>query len=388
MLKNEMSVASSKFEYEKAQTVKEKLRALDGYQSKSTIVSAGVDSVDVFTIEIENNLAFFNYMVIHNGAIIHAYSSEVNCYHDETIEEVSEKIIPSLRSLYSSTCKEILVENELDQNSDTYHFFIPKRGDKKQLIELSKKNIFFYRQEKKKREFLKTPKKQIDDILEQVQRDLKLTELPRQIECFDNSNFQGTNAVSACVVFENGKASKKDYRHFNVKTVEGPDDFATMKEVVFRRYSRLINECKSLPQLIVIDGGKGQLSAALEILDELGLRRKIAIIGIAKRIEEIFFPGDSKAIVLDKRSETLKLLQQIRDEAHRFGITHHRNRRSKTGLISELDLLKGIGPKTKEKLFKDFKTLSNIKKASKEDLKKSVGPKFSKIIEDWLGTNL
>jgi len=388
MLKNEMSVASSKFEYEKAQTVKEKLRALDGYQSKSTIVSAGVDSVDVFTIEIENNLAFFNYMVIHNGAIIHAYSSEVNCYHDETIEEVSEKIIPSLRSLYSSTCKEILVENELDQNSDTYHFFIPKRGDKKQLIELSKKNIFFYRQEKKKREFLKTPKKQIDDILEQVQRDLKLTELPRQIECFDNSNFQGTNAVSACVVFENGKASKKDYRHFNVKTVEGPDDFATMKEVVFRRYSRLINECKSLPQLIVIDGGKGQLSAALEILDELGLRRKIAIIGIAKRIEEIFFPGDSKAIVLDKRSETLKLLQQIRDEAHRFGITHHRNRRSKTGLISELDLLKGIGPKTKEKLFKDFKTLSNIKKVSKEDLKKSVGPKFSKIIEDWLGTNL
>ncbi|MFM7662679.1 MAG: excinuclease ABC subunit UvrC [Bacteroidota bacterium] len=388
MLKNEMNVASSKFEYEKAQTVKEKLRALDGYQSKSTIVSAGVDSVDVFTIEIENNLAFFNYMVIHNGAIIHAYSSEVNCYHDETIEEVSEKIIPSLRSLYSSTCKEILVEKELDQNSDTYHFFIPKRGDKKQLIELSKKNIFFYRQEKKKREILKTPKKQIDDILEQVQRDLKLTELPRQIECFDNSNFQGTNAVSACVVFENGKASKKDYRHFNVKTVEGPDDFATMKEVVFRRYSRLINECKSLPQLIVIDGGKGQLSAALEILDELGLRSKIAIIGIAKRIEEIFFPGDSKAIVLDKRSETLKLLQQIRDEAHRFGITHHRNRRSKTGLISELDLLKGIGPKTKEKLFKDFKTLSNIKKASKEDLKKSVGPKFSKIIEDWLGKNM
>lgn len=387
MLKNEMNKAAANFEYEKAQFLKEKLLALDGHQSKSTIVSAGIDSVDVFTAEIENGTAFFNYLVIYNGAIIHAYSSEVNCYHEETIEEVCEKIIPSLRSLYSSKSKEILVENELLSNSDSYQFFVPQRGDKKQLLELSKKNIFFYRQEKRKREFLKTPEKHFEDILQQVQKDLKLTDIPFHIECFDNSNFQGTNAVSACVVFKNGKASKSDYRHFNVKTVEGPDDFATMKEVVFRRYSRLINEDQPLPQLIIIDGGKGQLGAALEVLNELNLRGKIAIIGLAKRIEEVFYPGDSKAIILDRRSETLKLLQQMRDEAHRFGITHHRNKRSKSSIKSELDLIPGIGPKTKEKLFKDFKTISTIKKASKESLILSVGEKYTRLLIDWLAIN-
>jgi len=387
MLKNEMNKAAANFEFEKAQVLKEKLHALEGYQSKSTIVSAGIDSVDVCTAEIENGTAFFNYLVIYNGAIIHAYSSEVNCYHEETIEEVCEKIIPSVRSLYSSKSKEILVENELLLNSDSYQFFVPQRGDKKQLLELSKKNIFFYRQEKRKREFLKTPEKHFEDILQQVQKDLKLTDIPFHIECFDNSNFQGTNAVSACVVFKNGKASKSDYRHFNVKTVEGPDDFATMKEVVFRRYSRLLNEDQPLPQLIIIDGGKGQLGAALEVLDELNLRGKIAIIGLAKRIEEVFYPGDSKAIILDRRSETLKLLQQMRDEAHRFGITHHRNKRSKSSIKSELDLIPGIGPKTKEKLFKDFKTISTIKKASKESLILSVGEKYTRLLIDWLAIN-
>jgi excinuclease ABC subunit C len=387
MLKSEMNQAAANFEFEKAQVLKEKLLALEGYQSKSTIVSSGIESVDVFTAEIENGTAFFNYLVIYNGAIIHAYSSEVNCYHEETVEEVSEKIIPSLRSLYSSKSKEILVEAELRSNNEEYIYFVPQRGDKKQLIELSKKNIFFYRQEKRKREFLKTPERQYEEILDQVQKDLKLKDIPLHIECFDNSNFQGTNAVSACVVFKNGKASKADYRHFNVKTVEGPDDFATMKEVVFRRYSRLLNENQSLPQLIVIDGGKGQLGAALEVLEELNLRGKIAIIGLAKRIEEVFYPGDSKAIILDRRSETLKLLQQMRDEAHRFGITHHRNKRSKSSIKSELDSISGIGPKTKEKLFKDFKTISIIKKASKESLVKSVGQKYSRILEDWILKN-
>jgi excinuclease ABC subunit C len=387
MLKSEMNQAAANFEFEKAQALKEKLLALEGYQSKSTIVSSGIESVDVFTAEIENGTAFFNYLVIYNGAIIHAYSSEVNCYHEETVEEVSEKIIPSLRSLYSSKSKEILVEAELRLINEEYIYFVPQRGDKKQLIELSKKNIFFYRQEKRKREFLKTPEKQHEEILDQVQKDLKLKDIPLHIECFDNSNFQGTNAVSACVVFKNGKASKADYRHFNVKTVEGPDDFATMKEVVFRRYSRLLNENQSLPQLIVIDGGKGQLGAALEALEELNLRGKIAIIGLAKRIEEVFYPGDSKAIILDRRSETLKLLQQMRDEAHRFGITHHRNKRSKSSIKSELDSISGIGPKTKEKLFKDFKTISIIKKASKESLVKSVGEKYSRILEDWILKN-
>ena len=387
MLKSEMNQAAANFEFEKAQVLKEKLLALEGYQSKSTIVSSGIESVDVFTAEIENGTAFFNYLVIYNGAIIHAYSSEVNCYHEEPVEEVSEKIIPSLRSLYSSKSKEILVEAELRSNNEEYIYFVPQRGDKKQLIELSKKNIFFYRQEKRKREFLKTPERQYEEILDQVQKDLKLKDIPLHIECFDNSNFQGTNAVSACVVFKNGKASKADYRHFNVKTVEGPDDFATMKEVVLRRYSRLLNENQSLPQLIVIDGGKGQLGAALEVLEELNLRGKIAIIGLAKRIEEVFYPGDSKAIILDRRSETLKLLQQMRDEAHRFGITHHRNKRSKSSIKSELDSISGIGPKTKEKLFKDFKTISSIKKASKESLIKSVGDKYSRILEDWILKN-
>jgi excinuclease ABC subunit C len=387
MLKSEMNQAAANFEFEKAQALKEKLLALEGYQSKSTIVSSGIESVDVFTAEIENGIAFFNYLVIYNGAIIHAYSSEVNCYHEETVEEVSEKIIPSLRSLYSSKSKEILVEAELRLINEEYIYFVPQRGDKKQLIELSKKNIFFYRQEKRKREFLKTPEKQHEEILDQVQKDLKLKDIPLHIECFDNSNFQGTNAVSACVVFKNGKASKADYRHFNVKTVEGPDDFATMKEVVLRRYSRLLNENQPLPQLIVIDGGKGQLGAALEVLEELNLRGKIAIIGLAKRIEEVFYPGDSKAIILDRRSETLKLLQQMRDEAHRFGITHHRNKRSKSSIKSELDSISGIGPKTKEKLFKDFKTISSIKKASKESLIKSVGEKYCRILEDWIAKN-
>jgi excinuclease ABC subunit C len=382
-----MHEASANFEFEKAQVLKEKLLALEGYQSKSTIVSAGVDSVDVFSCEIEIGTAFFNYMVIQNGAIIHAFSSEVICYHEETFDEVIEKIIPSLRKLYNSHSKEILVENEPQISCDDYRFFVPQRGDKKQLLELSKKNIFFYRQEKRKRQFLQTPEKHYDEILERVQSDLRLGERPVHIECFDNSNFQGTNAVSACVVFKNGKPSKADYRHFNVKTVVGPDDFATMKEVVYRRYARLLNENQPLPQLIVIDGGKGQLGAALEVLNELNLRGEIAIIGLAKRIEEVFFPGDVKAIILDRRSETLKLLQQMRDEAHRFGITHHRNRRSKSGIQSELDTIPGIGPKMKEKLYKDFKTISNIKAASKEALLQSIGKKYSSILMDWLTAN-
>ena len=387
MLKNNMHEASANFEFEKAQVLKEKLLALEGYQSKSTIVSAGIESVDVFSCEIEIGTAFFNYMVIQNGAIIHAFSSEVICYHEETFDEVIEKIIPSLRKLYNSHSKEILIEKETQITFDDYRFFVPQRGDKKQLLELSKKNIFFYRQEKRKRQFLQTPEKHFDEILERVQSDLRLSDRPVHIECFDNSNFQGTNAVSACVVFKNGKPSKADYRHFNVKTVVGPDDFATMKEVVYRRYARLLNENQPLPQLIVIDGGKGQLGAALEVLNELNLRGKIAIVGLAKRIEEVFFPGDLNAIILDRRSETLKLLQQMRDEAHRFGITHHRNRRSKSGIQSELDTIPGIGPKMKEKLYKDFKTISNIKSATKEALVQSIGKKYSSILLDWLTAN-
>jgi excinuclease ABC subunit C len=387
LLKNKMHDFAANFKFEKAQSYKEKLQALEGYQSKSTIVSSSLESVDVFSCVIENSTAYFNYMVIVNGAIIHAYSSEVQCFHEESFDEVTEKILPPLRELYNSNSKEVLVEQIPTFGNQNFTFFVPQRGDKKQLIELSNRNIFFYRQEKRKREFLKSPEKEYDDILEKVKHDLKLSVLPIHIECFDNSNFQGTNAVSACVVFKNGKSSKADYRHFNVKTVEGPDDFATMKEVVHRRYSRLLKENQPLPQLIVIDGGKGQLGAALEVIDELDLRGKIAIIGLAKRIEEVFYPGDTKAILLDRRSETLKLLQQMRDEAHRFGITHHRNKRSKSSIQSELDTIKGIGPKTKEKLLKDFKTISNIKSVSEEELIESVGKAMAGKIAYWRNSN-
>jgi len=387
LLKNKMHDFAANFKFEKAQSYKEKLQALEGYQSKSTIVSSSLESVDVFSCVIENSTAYFNYMVIVNGAIIHAYSSEVQCFHEESFDEVTEKILPPLRELYNSNSKEVLVEQIPTFENQNFTFFVPQRGDKKQLIELSNRNIFFYRQEKRKREFLKSPEKEYDDILEKVKHDLKLSVLPIHIECFDNSNFQGTNAVSACVVFKNGKSSKADYRHFNVKTVEGPDDFATMKEVVHRRYSRLLKENQPLPQLIVIDGGKGQLGAALEVIDELDLRGKIAIIGLAKRIEEVFYPGDTKAILLDRRSETLKLLQQMRDEAHRFGITHHRNKRSKSSIQSELDTIKGIGPKTKEKLLKDFKTISNIKSVSEEELIESVGKAMAWKIMEWRKMN-
>ena len=388
LLKRRMQESAERYNFEQAQVYKEKLNLLEGYQSKSTVVSTSIEALDVFTCLIIETTAYFNYLVIHHGAIIHAYTSEVNCYHDETQAEVIEKMIPKLKELYSSSSKEVLVEEIPLFPDNSYQFSIPQRGDKKQLLELSKRNIFYYQQEKKKRAFLQTPEKKYEDILNQMQKDLKLAETPVHIECFDNSNFQGTNAVSACVVFKNAKASKADYRHFNVKTVEGPDDFATMKEVVFRRYSRLLNEEKPLPQLIVIDGGKGQLSAALEVLNELNLRGKIAIIGLAKRIEEVFYPGDTKAIILDRRSETLKVLQQLRDEAHRFGITHHRNKRSKSSIHSELDAIPGIGPKTKEKLLKDFKSVTRIKSAEQQELEKSIGLAGAKKILSWRGSLL
>jgi excinuclease ABC subunit C len=388
LLKRRMQESAERYNFEQAQVYKEKLNLLEGYQSKSTVVSTSIEALDVFSCLIIETTAYFNYLVIQHGAIIHAYTSEVNCYHDETQAEVIEKMIPKLKELYSSNSKEVLVEEIPLFPDNSYQFSIPQRGDKKQLLELSKRNIFYYQQEKKKRAFLQTPEKKYEDILNQMQQELKLAEIPVHIECFDNSNFQGTNAVSACVVFKNAKASKADYRHFNVKTVEGPDDFATMKEVVFRRYSRLLNEEKPLPQLIVIDGGKGQLSAALEVLDELNLRGKIAIIGLAKRIEEVFYPGDTKAIILDRRSETLKVLQQLRDEAHRFGITHHRNKRSKSSIHSELDAIPGIGPKTKEKLLKDFKCVTRIKSAEQQELEKSIGLAGAKKILSWRGSLL
>lgn len=378
---------AAEYKFEEAQKMKLKLESLEKFKAKSTIVSPKIQAVDVITA-IEDEKSFFvNYLVISNGSIIHGITIEIQKKLDETIQEVTIFALFELRERFKSSSKEILTDIHIKEHFPEFKINIPQIGDKKNLIDLSKRNVKFYRLEKLKHEKITDPEKHTYRILEQLKKDLRLKELPIHIECFDNSNIQGTNPVSACVVFKNAKPSKKDYRHFNVKTVEGPNDFATMQEAVHRRYSRLLVENEPLPQLIIIDGGKGQLGAALEILDGLGLRGKIAIIGIAKRLEEIFFPGDSIPIYLDKRSESLKVIQNLRNEAHRFGITHHRNRRSKNAFISELTEIKGIGEKTFEELMKQFKTISAIKNASKEELTKVIGLSKAMVILNYFKEN-
>ncbi len=383
MLKKQMKEFADAYQFEEAQSIKEKLDTLQRFQAKSTIVSPSIHEVDVLTLVDDGDSKFVNYLSINNGSIIHGYTTEVKTKLGETEEEVMNYMLVEMRQRYNSQAKEILVETAFDSALEGIKVIVPRIGDKKSLVELSKRNATFYRLEKRKQEAIKNPEKSTERILEQLKKDLRLTELPVHMECFDNSNIQGTNPVSACVVFRNAKPSKQDYRHFNVKTVEGPDDFATMEEAVFRRYRRLLDEGKSLPQLIIIDGGKGQLGAALKALEQLDLRGKIAIIGIAKRLEEIFFPGDSIPIYLDKRSESLKVIQHMRNEAHRFGITHHRNRRSKNAFQSELEQIEGIGPKTLETIMKQFKTLSAIKEASEESLQAVVGKAKAQIIKRY-----
>jgi excinuclease ABC subunit C len=384
LLKDRMSAQATALQFETAQETKEKIQALENYQSRSTIVSPTIHEVDVLTIEDDEDKAFFNYLCIHNGAIIHAYTAEVRKKLHESVSDMIGYILPEMRERYESSSKEILIEQTLDFEIVGLKFSVPQRGDKKQLIDLSRRNARFYKLERAKQEKIKDPERHTKRILDQIQKDFRLKDLPIHMECFDNSNIQGTNPVSACVVFRDAKPYKKDYRHFNVKTVEGPDDFASMKEAVFRRYRRLLDEEQALPQLIIIDGGKGQLSAALEALDELGIRGKVAIIGIAKRLEEIFFPGDSLPIYLDKRSESLKVIQFMRNEAHRFGITHHRNKRSKSAITSALLEIQGIGPKTQEQLMKQFKTVSAVKKASLEQLAEVVGDAKARTLKNQL----
>ncbi len=383
MLKTMMQEYSANYEFEAAQQIKNKLAKLERYQAKSTVVSPTVHEVDVITLLEDEKSAYVNYLVINNGAIIHGYTAEVKKKLEETTEEILSFVLPELRSRYQSISREVLVEKELDLKIEGIQFFVPQRGDKKQLIDLSLRNCKFYKLDKQKQEKIKDPEKHTNRILETIRKDFRLKDLPVHIECFDNSNIQGTNPVSACVVFKNGKPSKKDYRHFNVKTVEGPDDFATMEEVVYRRYKRLMDEGESLPQLIVIDGGKGQLSSSLKALEQLNLRGKVAIVGIAKRLEEIFFPGDSIPIYIDKRSESLKVIQFMRNEAHRFGITHHRNKRSKNAFVSELIQITGVGPKTQEDLMKTFKTISSIKAAEKESLTEAIGKAKAEIVWNY-----
>lgn len=373
LLKKQMKEHADAYAFEEAQEVKEKLEVLQRFQAKSTIVSPKIHEVDVITMVEDGTTRFVNYLSIISGAIVHGLTIEVKTNLDETDEQVLNYVLLRMREQFNSQAKEVLVEHTFETEFKDIRLTVPQIGDKKSLLELSKRNASFYRLEKRKKESIKNPEKATERILEQIKKDFRLKELPVHIECFDNSNIQGTNPVSACVVFKNAKPSKKDYRHFNIKTVEGPNDFASMEEVVFRRYKRMLDEEESLPQLIVIDGGKGQLSSAMTALDHLNLRGKVAIVGIAKKLEEIFFPGDSLPIYIDKRSESLKVIQHLRNEAHRFGITHHRNKRSKSAIQSELLEVKGIGEKTQVELMKYFKSVKRIKEASLDELEVVIG---------------
>ena len=383
VLKNIMQEYATNFQYELAHEIKQKIDIIEQYKAKSTIVSPTIHEVDILTIVDDDKSAFINYLVISNGTIIHGYTTEVKKKLDETPEEIIGFVLPELRERFESQSKEVLLENSIDLKIEGIQFSVPQKGDKKHLVDLSIRNGKFYKLEKLKKEKIVNPERHTERILEQIKKDFRLKDLPVHIECFDNSNIQGTNPVSACVVFKNGKPSKQDYRHFNVKTVEGPNDFATMEEAVYRRYKRMLDEEQTLPQLIVIDGGKGQLSSALTALEKLELRGKVAIVGIAKRLEEIFFPGDSLPIYLDKRSESLKVIQFLRNEAHRFGITHHRNRRSKSAIDSEIGEIEGIGPKTQEILMKTFKTVSAIKKLELKQLEEAIGFSKAKIVWNY-----
>lgn len=379
-LENLMQQKAGDLNFEEALKIKEKIDSLKRYQSKSTVVSSTITDVDVFSVEEDSRFAYINYLKIINGAIIQTYTLEIQKILNESVEDLLLAGIIEIRQRFFSNSKEIIVPFELDNVLNNVRFIVPKRGDKRSLLELSQRNAKYFRLEKEKQMVLKNPKIREERILNTIKNDLQLTELPVLIECFDNSNLQGTFPVAACVVFKNAKPLKKEYRHFNVKTVQGPNDFASMEEIVFRRYSRLLNEGGELPKLIVIDGGKGQLSSAVAALDKLELRGKISIIGIAKRLEEIYFPGDSVPIYINKNSETLKIIQQLRDEAHRFGITFHRNKRSKSFISSELSSIPGIGEKTVQKLLADFKSVKNIRELDEEKLAVSVGKSKAKVV--------
>ena len=374
---------AEELKFEDAQRIKEKIEVLENYQAKSTVVNPKITNVDVFSIVSDESYAYINFLQLSYGAIIRSHTLELKKKLDETDEELLALGVVEIRNRFDSTSREVYLPFEISIGEGV-KVIVPKLGDKKRILDLSERNAKYFRLERFKQEKITNPDAHASRIMKQMQKDLRLAVEPRHIECFDNSNIQGTNPVAACVVFKNGKPSKKDYRHFNIKTVEGPDDFASMEEVVFRRYKRLIEEDQPLPHVIIIDGGKGQLSSALKSIDALGLRNKIAVIGIAKRLEELFFPGDKYPLYLDKKSETLKVIQHLRNEAHRFGITHHRNRRSKNALQTELETINGIGEKTIVSLMKEFKTVNRIKAASLDELTKVVGlSKAQKIYSEF-----
>ena len=372
VFKNQMKTLSADLRFEEAQVLKEKISILENYQSKSTIVNPKISDVEVYSIVSDERYAYVNFLQVSHGAIIRAHTMELKKKLDEPDPELLSLAITEIRHRFKLQSDEIYVPFKVDLSTNL-KVTIPKLGDKKHLLDLSLRNAKYQRLEQLKQIKITDPDRHTKRIMNQMKSDLRLDKAPTHIECFDNSNIQGTHPVAACVVFKNGKPSKKEYRHFNIKTVEGPDDFASMTEVVYRRYKRLLDEGQPLPQLIIIDGGKGQLSAALKSLDELGLREKIAIIGIAKRLEELFYPNDPIPLYLDKKSETLKIIQQLRNEAHRFGIEHHRNRRSKSALKSELESIPGIGDKTRIQLLQTFKSAQRVSFAKLDELEHIVG---------------
>lgn len=379
-LKLEMERLSEELRFEEAQVLKEKYQLVERYQSKSVIVSQTLDDIDVFGVDDDNTDVYVNYMHVRRGAIVRSITLQYKRRLEESIEQILSYAIVEAKEKFNLEYDEIIVPVLPDMDMPGVSFIIPQRGDKLKLLQVSTHNARQNKVDSLKMMEKHNPEQRVERTLERMKSDFRLSELPRHIECFDNSNIQGTNPVASCVVFKNAKPSKRDYRHFNIKTVEGPDDFASMKEVLTRRYTRLMEEGEGLPQLIVVDGGKGQLSAAVEALDDMGLRGTIAVVGIAKRLEEIYFPGDSIPLYIDKNSESLRIVQHLRDEAHRFGITHHRNRRSKGQIISELDEIKGIGDKTQTALLQHFKSVKRLKEASIDRIAEITGPARASII--------
>lgn len=377
---NQMTKYASNLQFENAQIIKERLDILEDYQVKHTVVNPDIDDVDVFGMTSDETAAYVNYFKIRNGNIIQSFTTEIKKMLEESDEEIMEEALIEIRQKFDSDSKEVLLPFHLTVEIPNVKLIVPKVGDKKRIVELSEKNAKEYRIEKLKQVQIVDPERHSNRIMAEMQKLLRMPVEPRHIEGFDNSNIQGTNPVSACVVFKNGKASKADYRIFHPKTVTGPDDYKTMEEVIFRRYKRMLEEGESLPQLILIDGGKGQLSSAVKSLKLLGLYGKITIVGIAKRLEEIFFPEDPIPLYLDKKSETLKILQQVRDEAHRFGVRHHRTRRTNSTIKSELEEIPGVGEKTIELLLSKLKSVKRIKEANLETLEEILGKSKAKII--------
>ena len=381
-LTKSMNSAVKDLAFERADMLKSRLKSLANYQAKSTVVHPTITNVDVFSIVSDSSAAYVNCMNIVSGSIVKGRTFEIKKQLSDSEDEILQSAIPQIMDVFRSRSKEIFVPFKV-VTADKIKASVPQKGDKKRLLEMSEKNAMFFMNDKHKQQEQVDPEAATTRLMQTMMADLGLRVEPRHIECFDNSNIQGTNPASACVVFRNGKPAKRDYRHFNIKTVDGPDDFASMKEAVYRRYRRLFEEGESLPQLLVIDGGKGQISHAMEALEELGLQGDIKVVGIAKRLEELYFPGDSAPLYLDKRSSTLKVIQNMRNEAHRFSLSHHRKKRSKGALTSELDRINGVGPASREKLLIEFKSVARVKKATREELLKVVNSRAASSILEY-----